>query len=58
MEPVSAWVLYVDGSSNKKGSGAGLILKGPENIILEYALRFSFKASNNTAEYEAFIAGL
>ncbi|KAM2562878.1 hypothetical protein TB2_011361 [Malus domestica] len=25
---------------------------------MEYAIRFKFKASNNEAEYEAFIAGL
>ncbi|KAK3017188.1 hypothetical protein RJ639_007839 [Escallonia herrerae] len=30
---VFAWTLYVDGSSNTKGSGAGLILKGPDGLI-------------------------
>ena len=44
------WVLSVDGSSNQQGSGAG--------IILEQALRFTFKASNNQAEYEELIAGM
>ncbi|KAK3003953.1 hypothetical protein RJ639_018744 [Escallonia herrerae] len=39
---VFALMLYVDGSSNTKGSGAGLILKGPDGLIVEYALRFTF----------------
>ena len=48
----------MDGASNEQGSGAGLILKSPEEAVAEYALRFSFKTSNNQAEYEALIAGL
>lgn len=30
----------------------------PEGKIIEYALKFQFKATNNEAEYEAVIAGL
>ena len=52
------WKLSVDGATNAQGSGAGLILTSPEGIDIEYALRFGFQASNNEAEYEAFIAGL
>ncbi|KAM1251479.1 hypothetical protein ACFX2J_039601 [Malus domestica] len=54
----SAWSLYVDGSSNQQGCGAGLVLTTPEKVAMEYALRFKFKASNNEAEYEALLAGL
>ncbi|XP_077251808.1 uncharacterized protein LOC143891038 [Tasmannia lanceolata] len=54
----SIWEVYVDGSSNKIGCGAGLILTGPDNFVLDYALRFRFHASNNEAEYEALIAGM
>ncbi|XP_068486806.1 uncharacterized protein [Phaseolus vulgaris] len=50
------WVLSVDGSSNQQGSGAGVILEGPNGLLIEQALRFAFKASNNQAEYEALIA--
>jgi len=53
-----AWVLYVDGSSNKKGSEAGIVLEGPGSFQLEMALKFEFKTSNNQVEYEALIAGL
>ena len=53
-----AWTLYVDGSSNKKGNEAGVILEGPDDIILEYSWKFNFKATNNQAEYKALVAGL
>ncbi|CAL8991543.1 unnamed protein product [Prunus brigantina] len=52
------WTLYVDGSSNRQGSGAGLVLKTPDHTTIEYAIRFQFRASNNEAEYEALLAGL
>jgi len=52
------WLLSVDGSSNLKGSGTGIILEGPRDILIEQSLRFKFKASNNQAEYEALIAGM
>ncbi|XP_068486823.1 uncharacterized protein [Phaseolus vulgaris] len=54
----SQWMLLVDGSSNQQGSGAGIILEGPNGVLIEQALRFAFKASNNQAEYEALIAGM
>ena len=34
------------------------MLQSPEGLIIEQALTFDFKASNNEAEYEALIAGL
>jgi ribonuclease HI len=52
------WLLSVDGSSNLKGSGAGVVLEGPDDILIEQSIRFEFKASNNQAEYEALIAGM
>jgi len=54
----SQWMLLVDGSSNQQGSGVGIILEGPNGVLIEQALRFAFKASNNQAEYEALIAGM
>ncbi|XP_077252348.1 uncharacterized protein LOC143891690 [Tasmannia lanceolata] len=50
------WEVYVDGSSNKGGYGVGLVLTGPDNFTLDYALGFGFRASNNEAEYEALLA--
>ncbi|KAF7142836.1 hypothetical protein RHSIM_Rhsim05G0116600 [Rhododendron simsii] len=52
------WVLQVDGSITKEASGAGLILTSPKGQLLSYAFRFEFKATNNEAEYEAFVVGL
>ena len=48
----------MDGSSNNCGAGAGLMLISPEGHKITCALKFSFKASNNEAEYEAFLVGL
>lgn len=54
------WDLYVDGSSNDGGSGAGLILLSlePEFLKIEYPMHFGFKASNNDAEYKALLTRL
>lgn len=52
------WVLYVDGASNVRGSGAGVILEGPRDLVLEQSLKFDFKVSNNEAEYEVMIPRL
>ena len=52
------WTIYVDGSSNIKGCGAGVILENSEGLAVEYSLRFDFPTSNNQAEYEACLAGI
>ncbi|GAA0144980.1 hypothetical protein LIER_36048 [Lithospermum erythrorhizon] len=43
----------MDGSRNSKLSGAGMLIRGPDGLEMEYALRFNFKATNNEVEYEA-----
>ncbi|GKV49513.1 hypothetical protein SLEP1_g56262 [Rubroshorea leprosula] len=53
-----AWVLYFDGAANVEGSGAGVVLIGPDGFKYEHALRFKFQTTNNAAEYEALIYGL
>lgn len=52
------WCLYVDGASGRTVSGAGVVLEGPNGFLLEHALVFKFRVSNNQAEYEALIVGL
>ncbi|RDX78359.1 Tf2-9, partial [Mucuna pruriens] len=52
------WYLSVDGSTNQAGLGAGVILEGPEGILVEQSLHFDFRASNNKAEYEALLTGM
>jgi len=54
--PLTAWTLYVDGSTTSGGSGAGVIVVSPIGRVHKQALKFLFKASNNEAEYEALLA--
>ena len=46
------------GASSAIGAGVGIVIITPEGIRLEHSFRLGFKASNNEAEYEAFIVGL
>jgi len=57
-EGESRWTLYVDGSSNSRSCGAGVVLEGLGDIVIEQAMKFEFKTSNSQVEYEAIIAGL
>ena len=53
-----AWEVYVDGASNQKGSGIGLVLIFPKKVIIEKFLRLDFLATNNEAEYETLLIGM
>ena len=52
------WEVHVDGASNQKGAGIGLVLTSSEMITIEKSLRLSFPATNNEAEYEALLEGM
>ena len=52
------WEVHVDGASNQKGSGIGLVLMSPEKVVIEKFLRLDFSAMNNEAEYEALLEGM
>ena len=52
------WKVYVDGTTNQRGSEVGLVLKSPEKTIIEKSLRLGFSAMNNEAEYEALLQGM
>ena len=52
------WEVYVDGASNQKGSGVGLVLMSPEKAVIEKSLRLDFSATNNEAEYETLLVGM
>ena len=56
-EPLQ-WKVYVDGASNQKGYGVGLVLISPEKLIIEKSLRLGFLANNNETEYEALLEGM
>ena len=52
------WRVFVDGASSAIRASAGIIIITSEGIRFEHSFRLGFKAFNNEAEYEAFIAGL
>ena len=52
------WEVYIDGASNQKGSGVGLVLMSPEKVVIEKSLRLDFSATNNEAEYETLLEGM
>ncbi|MCI35406.1 RNA-directed DNA polymerase (Reverse transcriptase), partial [Trifolium medium] len=52
------WTIFVDGSSNPQGSGAGIILENGEGVLIKVSLELAFHTTNNQAEYEVFLAGL
>ena len=56
--PLPPWEVYVDGASNQKGSGVGLVLISPEKVIIEKSLKLDFSATNNEVEYETLLTGM
>ena len=48
----------MDGALSAMGAGVGIVIITLEGIRLEYSFKLGFKAINNKAEYEAFLAGL
>uniref|UniRef100_A0A803N6B3 Reverse transcriptase RNase H-like domain-containing protein n=1 Tax=Chenopodium quinoa TaxID=63459 RepID=A0A803N6B3_CHEQI len=50
------WILFVDGSSNQRGAGLGVVLKWPQEDMIARSISCDFKATNNEAEYKALIA--
>ena len=48
----------MDGASNQRGSGVGLVLVSPKKITIKKSLRLGFLATNNEAEYEALLMGM
>lgn len=49
VDPPLSWRLYVDGLVGKSGSGAGIILEGPGDMLVTQSLIFRFRVSNNQA---------
>ena len=58
VQGLTCWKVYVNGATNQRGSGVGLILISPERITIEKSLRLGFSAMNNQAEYEALLEGM
>ena len=47
----------MDGATNQRGAGLGLVLISPEEVIIEKSLRLGFSATDNEAEYETLLMG-
>ena len=52
------WKVYVNGASNQRGSGVGLVLISPGKLTIEKLLKPGFSATNNEVEYEALLEGV
>ena len=50
--------MYVDGSLAQEGVRAEVLLIGSGKKEFKYSIKFIFPITNNTAEYEALLAGL
>ena len=56
-EPLS-WKVYVDGTTNQRGSEVRLVLISPKKITIKKSLRLGFSATNNEVEYETLLVGM
>ncbi|KAA3483317.1 protein NYNRIN-like [Gossypium australe] len=52
------WMVYVDCSATKIGSGVGAFVIDLKGNEWQYGLSFGFQTSNNTTKYEGLIFGL
>ena len=52
------WSIHMDGSSNQRSGGAGVVIQTPEGDKIECMIRLDFPTTNNEAEYEALVVGL
>ncbi|CAL8157571.1 unnamed protein product [Prunus armeniaca] len=57
-QPRDMLQLRVDGASNQKGAGAGIVIITSDGTLLEQVITLGFLASNNEVEYETLLAGL
>ena len=48
----------MNGASNQKGLGVGIVLVTLEKLVMDKSLRLGFSATNNEAKYEALLAGI
>jgi ribonuclease HI len=53
-----SWGLDFDGAHSSVGSGAGIVLRSPDNETTLFSYRLEFDCTNNIAKYEALILGI
>lgn len=54
----SPCVLLVNDAVNKVGSGAGIVLEGPDGVVVEQSLKFNFSLTHNQVKYKALLVGM
>ena len=52
------WSIHMDGLSNQRAGGAGVVIQIPDGDKIECMIRLDFPTTNNEAEYEALVVGL
>lgn len=57
-EELTAWMVWIDESSNQWAGEAGVLLKIPEGDTVECVVRLQFPTTNNEAEYEAVLSDI
>ena len=58
VEGYRLWSIHIDGSSNQRSGGAGVVIQTPEGDKIKCMIRLDFPTTNNEAEYEALVASL
>ena len=58
LQEPSHWKVYIDGATNQRGFGVGLVLISPKKLTIEKSLKLGFSAINNAAEYEVLLEGI
>jgi ribonuclease HI len=53
-----SWGLDFDGAHSSTGSGAGIVLRSPDNETTLFSYRLEFNCTNNIVEYKALILGI
>lgn len=55
---VKFWVVFVDGTSNAKGAGVGIVIFTIDEGMIEQSVGINFTATNNVAKYETIMLAL
>ena len=51
------WTMFFDGACTRESTGAGIVIISPLKETTHLSFKLDFKATNNIAEYEAFLLG-
>lgn len=58
LKPDHIWIIFTNGSSISKRSGADVILANNFGNVVDFSLRIEFLTTNNQTKYERVIAGI